>query len=529
LLDENGDIRLTNLGRYITESDWIEDPVVISENPDPEAPPVRICRHDMSIREPENPVYERRLVDKSHVIYSGPCAKGVHYRDFLCPLTASSVHEADFIGYIYEMGLHEAASQFGRPDMSTPKKNKSAVGKFWDALRDSIEILRAQDHDDPKSMEKDTDVFRGEGLRDSNKSGAIPPIQIMECYFRADVHEDGIAREIVMILAIPEEGSRDVELLYMNYTGACFPMGRRPFEVITRRKVPGRWYGEGTYEEYYDQDLFIDTQLNRIVYRSLVSKTPIVVDYSVVNEKTDPLDLSGDKKVYTAKQGENTENFIRRFDLFERIEEAETLSTMMTQSLQLEIGAMSEADAAMADLPSSDTATGARINQGITDVLTAEEIAYLAEGQNDLLRAFVRCYLHGIAVNDRTEFYQYTKGREQQIGVISKEDVASLDVRVRLLLTRRHNQTIYERTSQGTELFSQYINDIALARQMGIADEAFLPGLRELYIQRGKALELEEVESIFPDLTNQGAMPGAPEGGGQQQAPVADGLDVPEL
>jgi hypothetical protein len=83
-----------------------------------------------------------------------------------------------------------------------------------------------------------------------------------DCYMRADVDGDGIEEEVWLII-----DRKAKKVIWYDYLGAH--LKKRPFEVIVGiEKVPNRWYGVGVFEMLDHKQTYIDTQFNRVNFKS---------------------------------------------------------------------------------------------------------------------------------------------------------------------------------------------------------------------------------------------------------------------
>lgn len=458
LVDDARNIVKTSAGNCIFKDDWVL------------ADDKWVCRHDVSLEMPTEARYELRKVENHVTQYKGPHLSGVHFRDFLCPLNVSDIHEADFICHLYDQPLWSVAQTYHR-----------------------LDLLRRMDASgDAKSGLAQAEDWRGEEESQGRAVDAI--VQIAECYLKFDVNGDGLPEDICVILALPTDTSSLAEVIYYDFCANILPNGRWPFEVVRRNPDEGRWYGVGIFEEFSHKQDFIDLHFNRINFRNMTTGTIKFWKNRDVEEEKEALTI-GDDKVWTPKENVDPLKIFTAVPLFEPTEAAEGVMQYMMQSFQLEAGVHSEGDAKMTRLPSSDTATGILSNERSADDLSHLQICDLEEGiSKAILAAILMDYDH----MDALETYEYLEGDTARLEQLTREDAANLTMNVKLLLTKRRSQQMLEAGSQAIRIMETYVALMERVKKLGLSLE-IVSRARALFVQTLKSLEIQNAEEILLD------------------------------
>ena len=109
LVDGAGEPILAADGDFITENDKFM----------PTLDGQMILQRDMQTAQPLFPIFMEKLVTRKSDIFIGPSAEPVYFQDFVCPLTAASVDDADFCAHIYDAPVMELADLYRKRGVTT--------------------------------------------------------------------------------------------------------------------------------------------------------------------------------------------------------------------------------------------------------------------------------------------------------------------------------------------------------------------------------------------------------------------------
>jgi len=138
LVDANGLDILGADGDYILESDlWIQDSA-----PDPQTgqlitSDLVVLKRDGKTPQPMEMIWQEKLITRRITHYKGPEAKVIHFMDFLCPLDAPTIQEADCVVHLYDMPLMTLADQWKKSAAASATAEERV-----EATRKATELLR---------------------------------------------------------------------------------------------------------------------------------------------------------------------------------------------------------------------------------------------------------------------------------------------------------------------------------------------------------------------------------------------------
>lgn len=433
---------------------------------------------DPSLRlDPARVTWEERAIEKTNVSCNGVRAATMHYKDFLCPLTAEDVAESDFVGHRFQMGLTEAAQRFAmRAELVERLRSETSEAKAARDLPRMDEVAERQD---------------GE---------SDPVIEFVECWVKHDPVGDGRLRRIYALIALPI-----AEIVEMDYMANRTPGGQLPFFVVRAYKVKNRWYGRGYYETYASAQEYIDRQLNRIEYRNRFHSNPAVfVNHNLLAETEDAGDFElRPGRTFMKRSGARMQDIVEAWAYPDLDERTWQLMQFMIQTIQVRSGVTSAAQGEVSSLPSTATATGIESILQSASVLARLPMGNIRAGlEKALLYAVKLIY----ANFDRDEVFTYFEGDDQRARTLEAGRVQNLDLNVRLLLTRFKQRESLDSAQKAIDVHARYIGLPELEK--GAA--------RPLYVQALKGLGFDQADGIIRQQQEEPPAPapgGLPEGG----------------
>lgn len=408
----------------------------------------------------EGVTWERRAIEQTNVSYNGVKAATMHTKDFLCPLTAEDVSEADFVGHRFQMRLVEAAQRFGM---------------------DAALVERLREGDDEPKAERDKP--RADEVAERGEGDALddPIIELVECWVKHDPVGDGRLRRIYALVALPLG-----EIVEMDYMANRTPGGQLPFFVVRAYKVKNRWYGRGYYEMYASAQEYIDRQLNRIEYRNRFHSNPAVfVNHSLLAEDEDSGDFElRPGRTFLKKAGARMQDIVEAWAFPDLDERTWQLMQFMISVIQVRSGVTSAAQGEVSSLPSTATATGIESIMQSASVLARLPMGNIRAGlEKALLYAVKLIY----ANFDRDEVFTYFEGDEQRARTLEAVRVRDLDLNVRLLLTRFKQRESLESAQKAIDVHGRYV----------ALPEPEKTSARPLYVQALKGLGFDQADAII--------------------------------
>ena len=492
LTDKAGKFVVTPEGEYIFDTDKIITEIVQA----PEAAPVSV-QEDQQEGEPNDattgetdagteqenePQISRTYAEKSPTLDLAPFlpaqyaqayipqelpvgeavqAATIHHRDFLCPATAPTLDDADFIAHLADFPL-------------------SVAKRKWNIDKDTLDMITQEDSK-PKS----------EGQKPSHESDESeetipydpeltdPIVQFAECYTTTLVN--GKQARLVCIVCIKAR-----KIVFADYLANVTPTGSLPFFIVRPYPKKNRWYGRGFFEIYSYAQEFIERHLNYVAYRNRHCANPIrIVKRDMIKNIADGDDIpvGPDITIEMEKGADPKEaiSFVEYPDLDQRTWQ---LMQMMMQVVQLRSGVTSAAQGGVDSLPQNSTATGieAILNSG--NVLSRKPIRDIKQSLEKALFYALKLIYTNL---DEKEAFTYLEGDDAQLLTLNKEQIADLDFNVRMTMTRFRDRESRENAQKSIETYVQYLQIPEQEKQ----------NARPLFVDVLKSYGQQEAEQII--------------------------------
>lgn len=393
------------------------------------------------------------------------------YRDFLCPLKVKTVHKADINVHLFDEEWEKLVATYRGFEVSSPYV--SYVNQVY------------------LSGEKAPKTEKGE---EETTSKILRTVNCADVYMRCNPYEGdpandlGMESEIWMLLDITNR-----KLIWADYLGNH--MEKRPFEVIPGvERVANRWYGTGVFEMLDHKQLYVDTQFNRVNFKS--SKSSSVrfrVKNAVAQWKANEKLVIGDDKIYDIEDPRFTKDNPPLFavNLTEIDEYAMKLIELMIQAGSTEVGVVGPDDGAMAGLDTTKLATGIKSLERTGNLLMKFTETDHADGIIAILDQCVDVILEQMD-DDEIIF------REDSMSLVqlNREEVRALRKSVKLLLTRSRSTETIETARMVIQLVREYyeaLNDYERYK------------LRPEYLRQLKALETPDAAQLLDEVTKEAA------------------------
>jgi len=510
LVDARGKFILDNRGDYIFEDDgWVPElakdeatgePMVDPTTGAPQETGRLLLKKDGVTVKPTVGVFVERLITRRMTQYHGPDVDVVYFKDFLCPLTASSIQDADINIHNYDQPVMDIADLYRRRNVL------QSADESLDDLRGVVSVLEhmVAASSEPKSERNQPRTEEGET---QNTSGVNNPnVQLAECWLRYDADGDGLLEEIMILIDVANRRA-----IFYDYAPNLTDDGLRPFNEIKINFLDGRWHGYGAMEMFFPSQEVIDLLVNRVNFaQSGAGRVTFWNPAATLEGQADPKLKLNDGKTYTlapTKKPEDALGYVtlpevKGPDLFKLME-------FFTQIVQLESGVVHAGDQGFAGLESAKLATGIRNIERSGQEMFGLYIGQLDGDLGPVMDKFLACVLGNM---DEREVYDYFDGEEgkKMFGSITKDEVKNVIVKAQLLLTRYKGEQQLQSNMQADALIKTFYA-LPLPLQQIVAG---------LYIQMLKALQIQRAEQyIQPGVAWTGEVPGA--GGGPAPSPAA--------
>jgi hypothetical protein len=443
----------------------------------------RALRKDPTFFEPAEPTWIDHDFEEQGVEYCGPKGQGLHYKDFYCPNTESSVHSADICLYEYDMPVSEIVQMFHSAELRTiksPKAKRSFLLSKMGELRDLV----LSTNKGPKAESKQ--AVNGE---ENGGDRLNPTTKVAECFVKTDPLGDGDVQEVYALILPNEERA-----LYYNYNINIFPKGRRPLEVVRLEPAEDeRWYGLGIIEANEQKQDFVDFHRNRLLWGQSLSGGIRGYRPKACQAWENAAPVWGDMKWHKLSDTADLEKDIQEKRLPPLDPESAAMVQAAVQAMTLESGQVNPNNDQLLDQRGMGTATVNKIvDRNGQDLYSMQTIE-----ANEGLTACVKMFI-GLIVQymDKEQVVKYMEGNQEQVETLLKADVADLDFDVAFQLTRATEEDTMAKLNSVANLLGQF-SKLPPAVQKSMKP-LFRDAFRKLKIPDGAAA-LDDMEKAIEE------------------------------
>jgi len=503
LVDEFGADILGSDGDYILE----DDPWIMEAAPDPATGQMvpsglTVLKRDGVTPQPPTMQFVEKPITRRITHYKGVEAKVINYMDFLCPLEAESIQQADCVVHLYDRPLMDLADEWKKAinaDASAEEKAEST--------RKAVDLLRtlAASSSQTKSNQNSNSVDSSMDYTGKQEQSQ-PIIEIAEFHLRYDCDGDGILEDVMLLI-----DRRSRAPIFYDYEANITADGLRPFSVTRANEVPGRWYGIGAMEMFNTSQQIVDLLVNRWNFSNSKSAR---VDFwnphnTIEGRANQNLELNWGG-TYTPAPGKTAKDCLESVYLENHTgEQVQQLSEFFMQLMTNESGVANANDAQLAGLESSSLATGVRNIEKSGQELFSLHLGHLETGISESLSKMVKLMMSRL---DHTEVYRYFEEGEGGEGAgefreINAGDISNMEIDTRVLLERHRGEQILESSIRSTQLVKDFYAQ-PFEVQTVTAD---------MYRGMLKALQVKNADKVIQPVQLQ--LP--PQGGGPDAAGTA--------
>lgn len=397
---------------------------------------------------PLAPIWQKKSLDRRQVLFEGAKSEPIYFKDFLCPLTAPDVQQADCIVHLYDKNVMEFVDLLVKRGMVGDN-----TGSRQGAAQRIVALVQAlSDNNTAPKAAVSAELRPGEGFMAAapDNTGSAPIAEFAEFYMWYDANEDGVAENIMLIA---DRKSRTP--IYYDSVANVTTDGLRPIEIVRINPVQGRWYGQGIAEKFEPYQMITDLLVNRWNFSQSRSGRVEFWDPSKTQE--------GDREpglkmnwggTYTKKPGYKAEDILELVYLTDvKFEQIHEMIEFFLQLAYNESGVSTANDDQAAGMQSAKLATGILQNAQSGDELFKPIVADLQLPLERLLNREVDVTLANI---NPEEAYTYLQGDKKQVGRITPEDVRGLKYRCSITLTTHKNQEIIQLSGQAAALVEKF-------------------------------------------------------------------------
>lgn len=502
LVDITGKPIMAGDGDYITESDeWLQPSGVMQMDggieQSPQGPAIMVKKDNAEIlkRDPgtsrhgadytvngqiyKAQQFELRVVKRRAVHYQGAKLSLVNSRDFLCGLTEADIHTAPVIIHLDDVSASAIAQQYAADASPT---TIAAAAALLRSATTGTGRHGGTDGSGPASRQANT--ARKEY---TNMQPPAPGrLNIGHFYKRCDPTGSGLTSDVYVMMDMTSR-----QPIYYNYTSACSPTRRRPYDVVRSKEVDGRWFGEGEMEQFHNVSMLIDLFLCAAARTQSWSGRVVFFrpDRTEEGQAGKKLEFEWGK-TYTPK-GDFTAAQILEVVTIPDNKSISLMDMMQTllQAATNESGTATANDAQAAGMQTAETATGVMSINDAGNELTSFPVATLRTGLTKALENFI---LVSYRFHDYKETYTIFEGDVPQQFTLEPRELANITVNVRILLTTFETQRRQSQAAQGIQIFTQW-------RQLCLTDPQGAAQGRSLYVDALQANAMDNADEIIVD------------------------------
>lgn len=417
---------------------------------------------------PVDGTFEMLYEEATTVIEDGLEAKCLYYRDVAFDPTAPELDltHTDFFAQ-FTLGLQDAKAQY------------QLTAEQYETLRSTA----ADGDEDVEANRPRTSIdeaVESEDYYDEHGRANIP-IHLVEGFVRCDPFGDGRLRRLYLVFNPASE-----MILFADYLSNVTPGGSLPVSVHKIYPVSGRLYGCGMFERYAYMQEYSDDLFNQISWRNRCHSNPIIAysPHALEEEEENAKFTFEPGKTWKLKEGVKMEEAIQMAQLPDLDTRTMELLQMSIQFGQMRTGITSASQGEMSSLPQNNTATGVQAMMSRAAVLLKEPIDSLKKSLTRDLRYAVKLTY---ARFDRIEAFVHGEGEAQELIELSPEEVANLELDVRLLMTQAQNSEKLENSQAAIQLLTQYMQFPEHEKAAG----------RDLFLQALKSLNFDNADQII--------------------------------
>lgn len=474
MVDGSGNAYQDSQGNYIYDIDkWSENEFG-----------TWVLERDPSVSRPDEYSWKDMEVKKRAVHYEGPEIKPIHERDFLFPLTAENLHEADCVVHLYDMPVMDLVDFYQRRDMlGTDDEKREATEKAIRMIQKMASARGTHSASQSALPEVEEMIEKGE----QNEGEQNPIAKVAEFHMTYDVDGDGILENFMLVV------ERDTRMpIFYDFTAELTPDGKRPFEMWRINPVPERAYGIGAIEMFESTQNIIDLLVNRMNHsQSRAGRVDLWRPYNTVEGDRDPSLKLNWGQTYTPKPGIPDHEVLSSVYLNDvKSDELKQLSEYFSQMAMNESGIQHANDNLISGLHSTQLATGIRNIDSVGKEMFSLYTTHLRPQITRAVKRGIYCLLYYL---QREESFLYFEGDSAITSSIDPENITGLDVDVRILMTQERNERLLESNTQATAILERFyalptwlqekqapiFKEMLLAMQITSADQVITPGIAQ--------------------------------------------------
>lgn len=425
-------------GSHITPDDqWddIVDPVGIQK---------KVLARDGQTVMPDAPLWKNVPMDRRQVLFEGAKSEPIYYKDFLCPLTAPNVQEADCVAHLYDKNVMEFVDLIVKRGMTDTTETRIQTAQKMVAL-----VQKLSNNTSAPKAAQNLAVRPNENYAVASDS-AGPVAEFAEFYMWYDANDDGIAENIMLIA----DRKQQIPIFYDHVANVTVD-GLRPIEMVRVNPVAGRWYGVGIIELFESYQIVTDLLVNRWNFsQSRSGRVDLWTPTNTLEGDSTPNLKMNWGGTYTKKPGMKAEDILETVYLNDT--KFEAIHEMIQFFMQL---AMNESGVTNANDDQAAGMQSAKLATGILEVAKSGDELFgpiIDQLQGPLNRLLSRESDVTLANLNPTEVFTYLDGDTMEIDKLTPQDVRGLKYKCSMLLTTHKNQQTLQQSAQAAALVEKF-------------------------------------------------------------------------
>ncbi len=411
-------------------------------------------------------------------------ARPIYYLDFLCPLDAASVQDADYCAHLYNTQVIEMAHKYLTDEAFKGQDPETQLTRL---KRLTDELLPGSAEDRQAAGDRSRSEL-GEQYQTTGRAKSEPTTACAEQWMWFDPFGDGVMRSIMFLM--DSEGRVPI---YYNYTANLTDDGLRPLDTVRINPPTGRWHGQGNVERFWNLQIYTDLLINRSLYaESKAARVDFWNPQLTIEGQANPnLKLNWGGTYTMVDKNTKPEDVLKPVYL-ENIKSA-NLQNMMQLILQMaqNMSAISNVnDGAMAGMDTAKLATGIRNLEASGEEMFHAYITQLRPALEAIMKRALRIVLKEVQT-ERPKLIKFFDQASNRLMEIDPLRLMDLDLDIKLEMTTYKGQMALQQAQTGFSMMDLYFakHPIVQNRLAPFATQAL------------KAMEFKDADKIAAPLT----------------------------
>jgi hypothetical protein len=430
--------------------------------------------------------FQWQTLRRQNTQFDGVRCENIFYTDFLIGLQEQDVQTATVVFEITRVSLvsliHALLTNAAwQKTMPNPEDRWQAVRKILQSYQSSSTTTSGNNGSVVPGASQPRPEY-GESAPVTT-AATEPEITLLIAWKHQDIDDDGMTESTVTMMT--DKG----DLIYYDYTANMTHDGLRPYTIHTINRVPGRWWGIGTVQKFFELQSLIDLLYNRYLWSISQSGNAVFwnPEKTVEGQANPNLQLNGNTvlKLVNGARPEEALSIIPLHNIKgNELLQAFQVALQMASNMS---GVADANDSRMAGLDTAETATGINAIRESGNQLFDKYIADLLPCVQSTTDAFLGLVIFHV---DKDRTFVFFAGKNGTLVTLSQMQIRRLKLHLAIDLS----QYTGEQRMQQAQLVSQAFQGFAqFAGNPVLAKAAY-----NIYLNQAKASDTPHVEEIWP-------------------------------